>query len=298
MSNLFSLQSIRTPTALMSLTCLTLAATAVLAQDEASPWIAGPTTAQLGDVAKVEIPNGYLFAGAEATRQLMASMGNPPSGQEMGLIAPEAEDVDWFVVFEYNPVGYVSDEDYDEIDAKAILKSISDATEAANKERTKMGAPALHVTGWSESPHYDPASNNLVWALEAKDDGGDQIVNYNVRLLGRRGYMSVTLVTDPAQLSRDKPEVNTVLAGFGYQDGQSYGEFVSGDKLAGYGLAALVAGGAGAAALKLGFFAAIGKFLGKIWKLLAIGVLFLVSQFKRLARALTGRPEPAQETAE
>lgn len=268
------------------------------AQQAENSWIAGPTTAGLGDVAKIEVPNGYLFSDAEMTRKLMATMGNPPSGQELGLIAPAAEGANWFVVFEHNPVGYVSDDDRDEIDADAILKSISESTERANEERRSMGAQPIHVTGWSELPHYDPISNNLVWALEAQDEQGGQIVNYNVRLLGRRGYMSVTLVTDPADLTRHKPEVETVLAGFGYRDGHSYGEYVSGDKLAGYGLTALVAGGAGAAAAKLGLFAVVGKFLGKIWKLLVIAALFVATQIKRLIRALTGRSEPTTEGAE
>lgn len=270
--------------AALALVCavLALSPAAATAQEEEISWVAGPTTVDLGDVARVELPEGYLFADGDATQRIMQAMGNPPSGQEKGLIAPAAEDKNWFVVFEYDPVGYVTDDDQDEIDADALFKSISDATEASNEVRAEMGASALHVRAWAESPHYDPGTNNLVWALEAANDAGNEVVNYNVRLLGRHGYMSVTLVTDLAMLTQDKPEIEAVLAGFSYEEGKRYGDYVSGDKLAGYGLAALVAGGAGAAAAKLGLFAVLGKFLAKAWKLLVVGAIAVGSFLKRI----------------
>lgn len=253
-------------------------------------WVAGPTHVRLGDIAEMTLPGGYRFADAEATQMLMEAMGNPSSGQEMGLIAPDGEG-DWFIVFEYDPVGFIEDDDHEEIDADALLKSISQATEAANEQRREMGGGELHVTGWSEPPYYDPNSNNLKWALEAVDEVGGSVVNYNVRLLGRGGYMSATLVSDPSLLATHKPEAERLLQGFSYVDGKRYADFIDGDKLAGYGLTALIAGGAGAAAAKLGLFAVVGKFLGKIWKILVVGLVALGGMIKRFFRALLGRKE-------
>lgn len=265
---------------------LLLFGTRLIAAQEAAPegsWIHGPATVTLGDdLAQLVVEEGYLFADAKTTRQLLKTMGNPPSGQEMGLIAPASEEKSWFVVFEHAPVGFVKDDDQDKIDAGALLASIREATEAANEERREMGVEELHVTDWSEPPHYDQASHNLIWALAAVDDRGGQIVNYNVRLLGRKGYMSVTLVTEPGQLAQTKPAVERVLANFSYKPGNRYAEYVAGDKLAGYGLAALVAGGAGAAAAKLGLFAVIGKFLAKGWKLIVVAVVGLGAALRRL----------------
>lgn len=246
-------------------------------------WTSGPTTATLGDAsAEVEVPAGYVFADGEATRAMMKLMGNPSDGSEVGMIMPADSEKSWFIIFEHRDVGYVEDSDQDEIDADALLASIKQGTEAANEYRREHGGGSLEVLDWQIMPRYDAASHNLEWALEAVDDEGSHISNYNVRLLGRRGYMSVTLVTDADGLERDRPEVESVLAGFHYTGGNRYADFTSGDKLAGYGLTALVAGAAGAAAAKVGLFAVLGKFIGKAWKLLVLAAIGIGTGVKRL----------------
>ncbi len=251
----------------------------------------GPATVELGDdVAQLQVPEGYLFADAATTRKLMERMGNPPSDREVGLITPaDREGSSWYVVFEYDPSGYVRDDEKDEIDAKELLDNISESTEAANKQRQKMGFAPLHVSGWLEEPHYDSLSHNLVWSMEATEEGtGERVANYNTRYLGRRGVMSVTVATDPSSLAGDLPEVNQVLSGFSYKPGSRYADFVSGDKVAKYGLTALIAGGAGAAAVKLGLFGVLAKFLGKAWKLVVAGLAALGAAVKRIF----GRKKP------
>lgn len=264
-----------------------VSAPAVLFAQNDIPWIPGPGTMHLGAQAEVYVDKGYLFADAETTKQLMQMMGNQVSGQELGLVAPESEDKLWILIFEFDPVGYVSDDDKDDIDADAILKSISEGTEAANEYRINQGFSPLHVVGWAEQPRYDTLTNNLVWAVKGKSEDGGVSVNYNVRLLGRQGYMSATLVTDPSTLAADKLEVEQLLGGYQFKQGKRYAEFREGDKLAGYGLTALIAGGAGAAAVKLGLF----KVLAKAWKLVAVGFLAVVAFLKRMVRGLFGRPE-------
>ena len=99
------------------------AATRVTAQ--APPevdWVEGPTTVDLGDVAEIEFGENYIFADAEDTKDLMEWMGNPPSKLEVGLVAPKEESKLWFVLFEYDPIGYVSDEEKDTLDSQAILE--------------------------------------------------------------------------------------------------------------------------------------------------------------------------------
>ena len=168
-----------------------------------------------------------------------------------------------------------------------ILKSISDGTEQANTYRVEQGFSPIHVVGWSEEPRYDTLTNNLVWAVTGKSEDGGLSVNYNARLLGRQGYMSATLVTDPSTLAADKMEVEQLLGGYQFVKGKRYAEFREGDKLAGYGLTALIAGGAGAAAVKLGLF----KVLAKAWKLVVVGFLAVIAFLKRLVSGLFGRPE-------
>lgn len=283
----------------LALSSLVLAFSAfpILAQDDAEEgpgisWTQGPFVAVLGDnLAEVKVAEGFVFANAEETQAALRAWGNPTSGDELGMISPASDDEDWVLIFEWSAVGYVKDEDKDEIDATKILKGISKGTEAANSERKKMGAAPLHVKGWIQEPRYDEQTHNLEWALEAEEEGsGNRVANYNVRLLGRKGYMSATLIEDPAKLEQTIPAAEAVLGGFHFQDGQRYADFRSGDKVAKYGLVALVAGGAGAAAMKLGLFAALGKFFAKAWKLVVVGVAALGAGIKKL---FGGRKAPS-----
>lgn len=253
-------------------------------------WTRGPAKVDLGsNVARIALDEGYVFAGAADTRRLMQEMGNTVDDTEVGMIAPAAEGEDWILIFEYDKAGFVKDDEKDAIDKDAILESYQKGTEAANEGRKAKGHPALHVTGWFEEPHYDPRTHNLVWALRAKEDGGGEVVNYNVRLLGREGYMSVTLVDEPAKLAVSKPQVERLLSSFEYQKGKTYAEWVPGDKVAEYGLVALVAGGAGAAAAKAGLFAGLFKALAKGGKAI---VLLLVAVAAGIKKLFT-RAEPA-----
>jgi uncharacterized membrane-anchored protein len=244
-------------------------------------WQQGPTSAALGkDVATISVPTEYVFADAADTRRVMERLGNTVDNSEVGMIKPEGED--WFLIFEYKPEGYVKDDEKDKIDKDAILESYRAGTEEANKRRKSRGIPGIHVTGWFEEPHYDAATHNLVWALRAKDDEGGEIVNYNVRILGRQGYMSVTLVDEPAKMAVTKPKFQQILSSFSYVKGKTYAEWRPGDKVAQYGLVALVAGGAGAAAAKLGLFATLAKLLAKGGKAIVAAIVALGVFLKRL----------------
>ena len=269
-------------------------ALSLAAVGQAAERVVGPATVDLGsNVAQIRLGKDFVFLDGEATRKAMQQMGNTVDNTEVGLVSPQAEDQDWFIVFEYKPEGYVKDEDKDKIDKDAILKSYQEGTEEANKARKEKGIPGLHVTGWYEEPHYDSATHNLVWALRAKSDDGGEVVNYNVRLLGREGFMSVTLVDDPSKIAYSKPQVETILSTFSYQKGKTYAEWVPGDKVAQYGLAALVAGGAGAAAAKLGLFASLGKLLAKGGKAIILGVIALGVGLKKMVARLMGGGDQA-----
>ena len=235
-------------------------------------WIQGPGSVDLGNaVAQTFIEDDFLFASAGDTKILMEYIGNSITNKEVGLITSKQGE-NWFIIFEYDPIGYVKDDEKESIDSEALFKSIKNATDYANKERSKKGFPPLNVVGWYEEPHYNEESNNLVWALLA-DSGNEQVVNYNTRLLGRYGYMSIVLVTDPETLDSMRPTLTQIIDDFSYKEGKTYAEFVQGDKIAKYGLLALVAGGAGATAAKFGVF----KFLAKAGKGIIVALIALLS---------------------
>lgn len=255
-----------------------------LSQPPEVEFLEGPCIADLGDkVAQIEVNENYLFANENDTRKLMESIGNPPTNHEVGLVCPKDPNALYFIVFEYYSTGYIRDDEKDRIDSDAILESIKKGTEEANKTRREKGFAPLNVIGWYEKPHYDVQSHNLVWTLLAESEG-HQIVNYNVRLLGRHGYMSAILVTVPSALDSDRQEIENIIANFSYKKGKRYAEFVQGDKVAKYGLTALIAGGAGAAAVKFGLF----KFLAKAWKIVAIAAVAFFAFIRRIIKSIFG----------
>lgn len=246
----------------------------------------GPGEVKLGDQAMLELPKGFVYVPPRESGKLMHAMGNRTGDDLLGLVFP-ASDENWFVVIRFDPAGYIKDDDAKDWDADELLASLKAGTEEANKERAARGISAVEVVGWVEKPHYDAASHQLVWSIAAKDKGqpdtADQGINYNTYALGRHGYISMNLVTDRKLIGQYKAAARTLLANLDFNDGKRYADFdASTDKVATYGLAALVGG---VAAKKLGLFAALGVFLAKFWKLIAIALFagggVLTKVFKR-----------------
>ena len=239
-------------------------------------WISGPQVIKMGDdLATLNLPKDYRFANAEDTSKLMDYLGNPPSQQEIGLVIPNNKQKDWMVIFRYNPIGYVKDDEAKSLDKDAILNSIKEGTEEDNKQRQAKGIPPLEVSGWAEEPHYDPNNHYLVWAVAAMNNG-KKILNYNTRKLGRDGVTSINLVVNPENLPTAKPELEKLIENYTYVEGKRYTDFIPGkDKVAEIGLTALIAGGTGAAVVKSGFLTKILLFLvvglKKVWVILFIG---------------------------
>jgi uncharacterized membrane-anchored protein len=261
-------------------------------QEPAINWQVGPGMGQLGEHAQIRIPEGFRFTGRDGVRTFMELTQNPVSGSELGVILPpEGADDSWFVVFEFRPVGYVKDDEKDKLDADAILDSIREGTKEANEERRERGWATMDIVGWHTSPRYDTITNNLTWGIRGASEG-QEVVNYSVRLLGRRGVMNVDLVLDPTQVEATVPSFNELLTGFEFTSGNKYAEFRSGDKIAEYGLTALVAGGAGAALAKSGL-------LGKLWKAIVLGVIAIGTAMKKFFASLFGKKseEQPQSTA-
>jgi uncharacterized membrane-anchored protein len=253
------------------------------AQDEDNafdqlPWKAGPTTGQIGGKATIAVPAGYKFMGPEGAREFNRLTENPSPGVDEYVLANN--DYTWIAFFSFNDVGYVKDDE--KLDAEDLLKTTTEGTEAANEERRDNGWAPVHVTGWAFKPQYDAGLKSLEWAFRLKGEGSDgESINYNTRLLGRTGVIEVLVLTSPEDLQASVADFKTKLPGFSFNPGEKYAEFRDGDRIAEYGLAALVTGGAAAVAAKKGFFGVIGLFLLKMWKLVMVGVLAIGAAVRR-----------------
>ncbi|MDQ0032849.1 putative membrane-anchored protein [Variovorax boronicumulans] len=232
---------------------------------------AGPADIPLRDQAHLKLPAGYIWVPTPAAAQLMHSMGNRTDDTFIGAIFPANDDADWMAVVKFVKEGYIKDDDAKDWNADDLLKSLKEGTEAANEERAKRGIPGIEVTGWAQKPQYEAGTHRLVWSALSKKKGstGDnQGVNYNTYALGREGYLSLNLITNAKDLDTYKPDAAKLLAALQYDDGKKYADFNSStDKVAAYGLAALVAG---VAVKKLGLFALALAFLAKFAKIAVV----------------------------
>ncbi len=242
-----------------------------LAQATAKP---GPAEIKLGDQAMLKLPANEVYIPQPAAGKLMQAMGNSADSRMLGLVMPTDDDKNWMVVAEYEPSGYIRDDDAKDWNVDDLYKSLKEGTEEGNAERVKRGFSALEITGWVERPHYEATTHRLVWSMAARDKGAPddapQTINYNTYALGREGYISLNLLTDKSQIDADKPAVQTLLSNLDFSEGKRYADFnASTDKVAEYGLAALVAG---VAAKKLGLFAVIAAFLAKFAKVIIVAL--------------------------
>lgn len=232
----------------------------------------GPLEIPVRDQAVLKLPQGYGFIPQEPAVRLMTAVGNPPDDHFLGLIAGER--MQGMVMVKYDDVGYIKDEDAKSWKAEEMLSKLKEGTKEGNKERIERGLPQLEVTDWVEVPKYDEATHRLVWSVGVKhlENLADvSSVNYNTYVLGREGFVTLNLVTDENLVEQEKANAHELLAAVSFNEGKDYESFnADTDKMAEYGLAALVGG---LAAKKLGLLATLGVFLLKAWKVLAIALV-------------------------
>jgi uncharacterized membrane-anchored protein len=191
----------------------------------------------------------------------------------------------WGVVITYEEDGHVSDEDADGIDYDEMLADMRSAIEDENEARERAGYEPMQLVGWAARPHYDTAARKLYWAKELKfGDAPTNTLNYNIRILGRKGVLVMNAVSGMDQLSRVEQDMQQVLGFTNFVPGQRYADYnAATDKLAAYGLGALVAGGVAA---KTGLLTKLLALLLAFKKVIVVGVLAVAAFVGKL---LTGR---------
>ena len=238
-------------------------------QADALPWVRNGSFS-IGPWASVQITPQTKALGERDTSTFLELNGNPPT---TSTYLVSYEDYRWFATFRFDPSGYVKDDE--KIDPDALLETLKEGNRAGMEDRKKRGLDPLRLEGWIIPPHYDVQTKRLEWGTKLRNEVDNRItVNYSSRILGREGVMKATLISDPESLTENVAAFHNMLRNFSFANGQRYEQFRDGDKVAAYGLGALVVGGAAAAAVKggagmfkiigiavLGFFAAIGGFL-------------------------------------
>jgi uncharacterized membrane-anchored protein len=248
---------------------------------------AGPNDIVLIDQATLKLPAGYFFVpNAEGARVLRA-LGNVVNDSSfVGLVVGTHRDDQWVVVIRYIKEGYIKDDDAKNWNADELLNNIRDGVEQSNKDRSSRGFPELQVIGWVEPPAYDAGAHRLVWSLLGKDkdqpDNAPKNINYNTYALGRDGYFSLNLLSGSERIASEKAVAHELLADLSYNAGKRYEDFsATTDRIAAYGLAALVGG---IAVKKLGLLAVLAAVVLKFAKVILIGAAVLGAGVMRFFR--------------
>ncbi|GAA5167116.1 DUF2167 domain-containing protein [Viridibacterium curvum] len=242
----------------------------------------GPVEIPLTDQAKLKLPAGYAFVPKAEAARWMSAMGNHTDARFIGVIV--GDKIEGFVTVDFEKSGYIKDEDAKTWNADELLSNIREGTAEGNKDRAARGLPEMDIIGWVEKPGYDAGTHRLIWSISSRNKGApadsEQGINYNTYVLGREGYLTLNLVTGLKEIEAQKPLARELLAAVNFNEGKRYEDFnADTDKVAEYGLAALVGG---IAAKKLGLLAVIGAFMLKAWKLVLIGVVALGAGAKKL----------------
>jgi uncharacterized membrane-anchored protein len=240
----------------------------------------------------------YFLDSGDAKKVVIDAWSNPPDTADgvLGMIFAKGKTFadSWGAVITYDPAGYVSDKDAKSADYNKLLVQEQQGEDDLNQQRKKSGFPSMHLVGWAQQPTYDPVSHSEVWARRIQFSGeGVDTLNYDTRILGRRGVLSVNIVSDMNHLDEARTAANELARTAEFDPGSRYGDFQDGDQKAAYGIAGLVAAGLGLAAAKhFGLLAIILLFAKKAFVLIAVAFAWIASKFRKLF----GLPEPKRKS--
>lgn len=231
----------------------------------------------------------YFLPAADAKRVLTEAWGNPPESVSdvLGMIFPKGRtsyDGAWGAVISYNDTGHISDEDAADQDYEQVLADMKAGEEESNQAAREAGYPGSSTVGWAQAPTYDAASKTLIWARNIKFDGQERnTLNYDVRTLARTGVLSMNMVDSMDHLPVVKLAAAQLAKTVELSPGSRYAEYdPSTDATAEYGLAGLVAAGAGVAvAKKLGLLGILLLVLKKGFVFILAGAAAAFAWFKR-----------------
>jgi uncharacterized membrane-anchored protein len=254
------------------------------AQFESSLQYQSGTVSVHDGLATLNLGTEFKYLDPKQTARVLEAWGNAADDSTLGMIVPASGRVldpsAWAVVVQFEENGYVDDKDAAKLDYEDVLRDLRKSTADDNKERKKHGLAGLELVGWAEPPHYDSGAKKLYWAKDLRMEGEPvDTLNYDIRVLGRRGVLVLTAVAGMDQLGSVRTSMQDILGLVDFNPGHRYADFQKGDKVAAYGVGALILG---AAAVKTGLLKGLLVALLAMKKLLIAGLVAVGAFFKKL----------------
>lgn len=211
----------------------------------------------------IEVPKGFRYLDIPQSHRVLEELWGNPKMETMGMLFADSfgpiDEVSWAFNISFDDLGYVKDEDADKIDYAELLQTMKDDEVEENKQRVAQGYSELVTVGWASQPFYDKNTKTLHWALDLKSSASDaHTLNYNLRVLGRKGVLSMNAIGGIDQLAEIKTHIPAILNSATFEEGFAYSDFNPDvDNVAAWTVGGLVAGKVLA---KAGFFAILAKF--------------------------------------
>ena len=244
---------------------------------------------------KLTVPEGFVFLNPDDTKHLLVDYwGNPDQSVDWLLGSLVSSDFDIYGEVEiayplsYFDEGYVSDEDAEDIDYDDLLKEIK--KDLKDKYESDPTGSKWEIVGWAWKPNYDKVNKTLSWAKHFVIDNYKEVINYDVRILGREGYVIIRAVADPVDKDKLIDDNSDIVSSVKYDEGYRYEDFdPETDHIAEWTIGGLIAGKVLA---KAGIWAIIAKF-GKV---IIVALLALFAAMRKRIASLFSRRNKSSET--
>ncbi len=240
-----------------------------------------------GGLAKLNVPADFRYLDPDDSAKVLTDLwGNPPTKEKpLGMLFPAGmgpvDPGSWAVVIGWSSDGYVKDDDAEKMNYDELLADMKKGAREDNVERMKEGYLPIELVGWAAPPRYDKEAHKMYWAKELKfGDEPNHTLNYDIRMLGRRGVLVLQAIAGIDQLGQIEMATPKLLSMVEFNEGHRYVDFdPKTDKVAAYGLAALIAGGVAA---KVGLFKGLWLGIIALKKFIIIGLAAVGVWIKKL----------------
>jgi len=186
-------------------------------------------------LATLLVPGGYKYLDGPSSDLVLADLwGNPPAEPgygSLGMLFPENSSPNdtsstYAINISYSEEGYIDDSDAKDLDYDDLLESMQEDMVTANEYRQEIGYETVELLGWASSPYYDAENKKLHWAKELRfGDAEENTLNYNIRILGRKGYLELNVIGGMDVLATVQNDISGILPSIGFNEGNRYEDF-------------------------------------------------------------------------
>ncbi|MGF6928469.1 putative membrane-anchored protein [Chitinophaga sp. W2I13] len=185
----------------------------------------------LGEGTILNVPEGYRLLDGAQSRVLVEHLwGNPENPNTLGLLLPARmgpmdKDFHGFVI-SFEPSGYMEESAIRQIDYTKLLTEMKEELKNDNLLRSGKGVGQISGMDWAFTPYYNKNNHSLHWARVLHFGKNEpSMLNYELRLLGRKGALCFTAIGKVTELEQIKQQLAIVAAAARFAPGNGYADY-------------------------------------------------------------------------